>query len=145
MKLRFRPMTPLVLRGVVKRLRKVENEPEPVLSLDQLRSEVRGIVERMAVSYSDGLILAEVNSFLAAKIHEFWRDAQRHHNHTMADLNLLTAQVNAYIAEMHRLNDDVDSRFGHINGAVTHALDRISDPDTPYFDPIPPQAPEGQR
>lgn len=144
MKLRLRPMTPLVLRGVIKRLRSVESLPEPTLNFDQLRPAIRRIVEEMAPSNTDGMVIAAVDAHIASCIHEFWRAAQQHHNLTIAQLDELMVQMHSYLREVDGLNDDVYSQFTHLNGAVTHALDRISDPDTPFYDPIPPQQTERQ-
>jgi hypothetical protein len=144
MKLRLRPMTPLVLRGVIKRLRQVESMPEPALNFDQLRPAIRAIVEKMAPETADGLVIAAVDAHIASCIHEFWRAAQQHHNLTIAQLDELMVQMRSYLREVDGLNEDVYSQFTHINGAVTHALDRVSDPDTPFYDPIPSQHPERQ-
>ncbi|WP_117213942.1 hypothetical protein [Allorhizocola rhizosphaerae] len=138
-------MTPLVLRGVVKRLRKLEAQRPPVLRFESMRPEIHRLVERLAPSHSDREVIAAVDAFIAGRIQEFWADATRDHNLTTAQLNELATQVRAYVQEVERLNEDVRSRFVDMNGAVIHALDRVTNPDTPFFDPIPPHTTEGQR
>jgi hypothetical protein len=61
------------------------------------------------------------------------------HRQVLNRLDVLEVRVKPYLDRSDALHADDMSRLDHLDGAVTHALDRVSDPDTPFMDPLPRQ------
>lgn len=145
MRLRLRPLTPLALRGVVRRLRRIEARRDPALDLAKVRAQVRRLVAELTPGYDPEAVQAEIESYIDTFIYDFLRPLERRHHSCLGQLDHLEAKVQAYLEEAGALNLDVYSQLTHLDGAVTHALDRVSDPDTPFNDHIPQQRPRKER
>lgn len=133
---------PRDLRKVMAELVAVHAEPEPDLEHDFDRL-IGGVKDRVHAAVRAGSSDEQITQVIDAYIDTFlsnWKGRMlRDHRRVLNRLDLLEVRVKPYLERSDALHSDDMSRLGDLDGAVSHALDRVSDPDTPFTDPLPRQ------
>lgn len=141
MRLRARAMTPIGVRRVIRRLEAIagrhEQRREIRLDIDAARAELESIVKRMAPDRVDEDLLVALERFVDSFVSDFRREAYERYSADLNELDLLETKLRPYLDWADEVNAEERSKLTHMDGAVSHALDRVVDPDTPYRDPIP--------
>jgi hypothetical protein len=123
-------------------LQQVHDEPEPDLNHD-LERLVDGIKQRLQAAVYAGTPDDKITEAIDQYIDSFisnWRGRMlSRHRHVLNRLDVLEVRVKPYLDRSDALHADDLSRLDHLDGAVSHALDRVADPDTPFMDPLPRQ------
>ena len=79
----------------------------------------------------------DLDSYVDTYVAEWLARMKAHHDEVVAELDVLAGQV-AGIEELYRTHlSDLDDMVGDLQRAVSHALERVSDPDAPYYEPVP--------
>lgn len=142
MKLNRIPRMPRDLRKVMAELQSVHTEPEPDLvhDLSQLLDALR---ERIHAAVRAGNTEEQITQTIDAYVDTFisnWKGRMlSRHRQVLNRLDVLEVRVKPYLDRSDALHADDMSRLDHLDGAVSHALDRVADPDTPFMDPLPRQ------
>ncbi|MGI5247118.1 hypothetical protein [Dactylosporangium sp. CA-139066] len=138
MKLRPRIMTSLGVRLVIRRLQRLPAGQDNVIDSERVGRELRDLIAGMAPEHIDEEIYAAIDQYVDSYVSQFRREMYERYNSDLIELDLLETRLRPYLEWADEVNSDERSRVEHMNGAVTHALDRVSDPDQPYRDPIRP-------
>lgn len=121
------------LRQVERKLRVLRKIRKHKIDLVGVRKRLKAM--RKAVDRSPGGATDQLNSYVDAHREDWVAKAKREHDGVLEDLHLLEVRVDevrtGYEIRLKHHRDVV----GYLRAAVTHAWDRISDPDSPYYDP----------
>ncbi|WP_309111937.1 hypothetical protein [Saccharothrix sp.] len=126
----------LALRKVRARLPRLRGTPEPQLDLTAVRAELHGMLARVTptTAWQAGPVL---ESYVDTHVADWLAKVKVHHETLATELDLLAARV-AEVRELYQVHhDDQTGVLDDLEGAVSHALERVSDPDSPYFQPEP--------
>lgn len=130
------PRPPSALRGYEKAFLRLSRKKAPELDLSNVRKEVDAMIGKVAATTAAAAKPA-LDSYVDTYVAEWLARMKAHHDEVVAELDVLGGQV-AGIEELYRTHlSDLDDIVGDLQRAVSHALERVSDPDTPYYEPIP--------
>ncbi|GAA0216777.1 hypothetical protein GCM10010492_13280 [Saccharothrix mutabilis subsp. mutabilis] len=126
----------LALRKVRARLPRLRGTPEPELDLTPVRARLDEMLARVtpATAWQAGRVL---ESYVDNHLTEWLAKVALHHETVATEVDLLAARV-AEVRALYEVHHDHQSGvLDHLEGAVSHALERVSDPDSPYYQPEP--------
>lgn len=131
-----RPPTPYGLRQVDRKLRRAHVEPDLVLNLEPIRTDVSRLVTSLAADHLNDEIEKRLDRYVETHIADWRRTMAERHSAGLKALDLLDAKVSSYLAHFEELSTDERGKLAEIEGLVAHIWDRVSEPDTPHTDPI---------
>lgn len=124
------------LRLIRFRLPRLGSKREPAIDLSTVRREIETLLDRVTAGSVEqaGLLLDHyVDSYVA----DWLGRANVHHRTVTAELDVLAVRVSE-ARELFQVHyDDQAGVLDDLEGAVSHALERVSDPDAPYYEPEP--------
>lgn len=131
-----KPPTPYGLWQVDRKLRRAYVEPDQVLNLESIHTDVSKLVTSLAADHLDDEIEARIDRYVEARIADWRHTMAERHSAGLKALDLLGAKVSSYLAHFEELSTDERGKLAEIEGVVAHIWDRVSEPDTPHIDPI---------
>ncbi|NUT99103.1 MAG: hypothetical protein HOY78_44580 [Saccharothrix sp.] len=126
----------LALRRVRTRLPQLRATPEPDLDVTAVRARLDEMLDGItpATAWQAGRLL---ESFVDTHVADWLAKARVHHETLATELDLLAVRV-AEVRELYQVHhEDQTGVLDDLEGAVSHALERVSDPDAPYYEPEP--------
>jgi hypothetical protein len=126
----------LTLRRVRARLPRLRATPQPDLDVTTVRARLDEMLDRVtpATAWQAGRLL---ESFVDTHVADWLAGAKVHHETLATELDLLAVRVTE-VRELYQVHhDDQTGVLDDLEGAVSHALERVSDPDAPYYEPEP--------
>jgi hypothetical protein len=138
------PSTPSRLREARESLQHLHSHPAPKLDVTQIRDKVMGMIATMAPDRrraAEPALHAYVDTYLT----DWLSEARTGHNKLLNEIDRIAGQVGEVRAMYLTLHEDQSAVLGDLERAVSHALERVSDPDSPYFEPVSRQQHRGGR
>ncbi|HKT00677.1 MAG TPA: hypothetical protein VJT31_14195 [Rugosimonospora sp.] len=129
--LRARIMTPLGIRSVMRRLRRYPAGHDDSIDVERVGRELHKLVAA-APEHVDEETFAAIDQYVDSYVSGLRSEMYERYSADLNELDLLEARVAA-------VSGDDRSRLEHMDAAVAHALDRLSEPDPPHLDPNPRQ------
>ncbi|XVV04490.1 hypothetical protein ACQPW3_03475 [Actinosynnema sp. CA-248983] len=134
----------LALRQVRARLSKLRRTPEPQLDLTAARAKLHEELARVTATtaWQAG---RELESIVDNSVADWLAKVEVHHRSLTTELELLATRVTE-VRELYQVHhEDQTKVLNDLEGAVSHALERVSDPDSPFFQPDPHRHGGGDR
>jgi hypothetical protein len=126
----------LKLRRIRARLPGLRREAEPVLDLSDVRAALDSMLERVTAETA-GRAGPMLESYVDTHVAEWLSRGKADHQAVISELGLLATRVTE-VRELYRVHhDDQDAVLADLEGAVSHAWQRVTEPDTPYYEPEP--------
>lgn len=124
------------LRQVRKHLPKLRGQAPPPPDLAAVRDRALDLANdvdpRNAAAAAPVLF-----GFVDDHIADWLINVKAHHDTVEAQLDLLAVQVTEVTAFYQVHHNDQRNKLDDLEAAVSHALERLSDPDAPFYDPEP--------
>jgi hypothetical protein len=79
---------------------------------------------------------ASISAYVRAHKAEWALQIKAKHNEVLAEIGGLAAEVHALVEYRRILCEDQRDVMDDLDAAVAHALERLTDPDAPYHEPI---------
>ncbi len=136
--------TSLSLRRVKMRLPQLRGKSVPVINLKPLSKKLREMARQVGPSRTEA---AEgiLHGYVDTHVGEWLADAKARHDKVSAQLDLLATRVieaeTLYLAH----HEDQENVLHDLEGAVSHALDRVASPDIPFHEPEPRSKRRGRK
>jgi hypothetical protein len=129
---------PGALRRVMSELEEL-SRTDWTVDLQHTRQALMELIARHARDMSDDQLREAVENYIEHSMNEL-RDGQHIRHRAARDrFDQLEVMVRPYLEETGTLARDRHNRLSHMDAAVTHALDQLSDPETPIYDPRDPE------
>jgi hypothetical protein len=124
------------VRYVDKKLRELaKSHTEEVLDINQFRYEVQRWIERIDPQRINDALYQDIDKLVDSYISEFLRRNRDRHHAELGELGALKRKIMPYLGHADVLLVDQKNRIGYLDGAVTHAMDRLTDGESPLVDP----------
>ncbi|MET8996653.1 hypothetical protein [Amycolatopsis sp. NPDC004169] len=120
-------------RALTRRLRDLHRRPLPEVSDTQLLADVGRKVGSLG---QDGNGRAYLNAYIEAHKAKWLLQLTANHNEFVAEIEALAAEVHALVEYRRILCEDQRDIMDDLDAAVAHALERVTDPDAPYHEPV---------
>jgi hypothetical protein len=141
--MRRRPM-PRALKQAMRELDQLAQTDWNV-DLRPTRQDLMDLIARHAPDMDDDQLRDAVASYIQSSINEMRTGQLIRHRAAHDRFDRLEVLVRPYLEETGTLARDRHNRLSHLDAAVTHALDQLSDPETPIYDPRDPEPPREPR
>ncbi|RDI24506.1 hypothetical protein [Lentzea flaviverrucosa] len=126
----------LALKQVRKHLPKLRGQSSPEIDMADVRTRALELADdvndRNAVAAQPVLF-----GYVDAHIADWLANMKTHHDTVQAELDLLSVRVTEVKAFYQIHHDDQQNVLDDLEAAVSHALERLSDPDAPFYNPEP--------
>jgi len=137
---------PRPLRQAMRELDRLTRERvEYAVDLNPIRDGLRELIGDHAPDVADVQFRQAVDDYIRSSIAEIKASMHSRHDGVLSRLDRLEVLVRPYLALAGTLAHDRRSRLSHLDAAVTNALDQLSDPETPIYDPRVPDPPREPR
>ena len=137
------PRMPRLLRRVVKRLRHIHHQPSRPLDLDRIRDRFAEFLPPVGAAGEKAT--ADLDVYIDTHVAEWRREQRVRHEAVLGELDLLVIDIELVHKQFLTLHEDRNVKLSDLEGAVSHAMDRVSDPDNPYLSPGPRKRHGGNR
>lgn len=128
--------TSLSLRQIRRRLPQLRGQSSPTLDLSEVRKkalELAAEVSQTNATAAEPVLAAYVDTHIA----DWLANVKARHDIVTAELDLLAVRVSEAKGFYQVRHDDQENVLDDLEGAVSHALERLSDPDSPFYEPEP--------
>jgi len=136
--------TSLSLRRVKMRLPRLRGKSVPVINLKPLSKKLLGMADDVSAAQTKA---AEqiLHGYVDAHVGEWLADAKARHDKVTAQLDMIAARVVEAEALYLTHHEDQENVLHDLEGAVSHALDRVASPDIPFHEPEPRSKRRGRK
>ncbi|MEU0878654.1 hypothetical protein ABZ345_08665 [Lentzea sp. NPDC005914] len=136
--------TSLSLRKVKLQLPRLRGKSVPVIDLKALSRKLLGMANEVTAAQASA---AEpiLYGYVDTHVGEWLADARAHHDKVATQLDLIATRVVEAEALYLAHHEDQENVLHDLEGAVSHALDRVASPDVPFFDPEPRSKRRGRK
>ncbi|TCO52914.1 hypothetical protein [Actinocrispum wychmicini] len=126
----------LTLRKVKARLPRLRGMKGPVLDEESVRAKLASKLAGVTGATA-GQAGPHLESYVDNHVADWLDRMAVHHRTLLAELDALAVHL-AGLKERYRIQvEDQKLRVDDLEGAVSHALKRVSDPDSPFHEPEP--------
>ncbi len=139
------PRLPRIIRRVERRLRGIHHRPERRLDLSELRRELAVRVAALAPEQRGPAAVEVLDAYVDTYISDWLSGMRGRHSAVLNEIDLLEVHVSRAREMLLALHEDQSARLADLEGAVSHALERVTDPDAPSYEPVPRQRRGGGR
>lgn len=124
-------------RYVERKLREMARRPrsDDVLDIDKVRHDVQRQVDAIAPERLTESVYEAIDKLVDNYVDEFLSRMRARHDEELSELDRLRIKINPYLSQANALMGDQKNVIGYFDMAVTHALDRLVDGETPLTDP----------
>jgi len=120
-------------RSIEQRVRNLQKRAVPDIAVAGLAQDIGRKVE----SLGQGVVpAASVNAYVRAHKAEWALQIKATHNDLLTEIGSLAAEAHALVEYRRILCEDQRDVMDDLDAAVAHALERVTDPDSPYHEPI---------
>ncbi|MCU7728859.1 hypothetical protein ODJ79_34540 [Actinoplanes sp. KI2] len=131
-----RPRMPRPLRQAMAELEQLAREPvEYTIDLTSITDGLRTRIGGHAPDLDDVRFRQAVDDYIRHSIDELKAGLHARHDGYMDRLDRLEVMVRPYLDRARTMAHNTRSNLSHMDAAVTNALDQLSDPETPIYDP----------
>ncbi|MEV6343258.1 hypothetical protein [Actinoplanes sp. NPDC051851] len=133
-----RDRPPAALVRALHELGRLSAEPveyEVDADLKRIREGLVQLIGDWVPDEGDAAISRSVEEYITSSIARLKADMHVRHDEFLNRYDKLEAEVQPYVDRAATLRDDRYQDLRAMTGAVSHALDRLSDPETPIYDP----------
>ncbi|MGX7826062.1 hypothetical protein ACTG9Q_13305 [Actinokineospora sp. 24-640] len=125
----------LALKRVKHRLPKLSTEAHDGFAVATDEARLADTLKEvpMGALRKSGLIM---DAYLDTFVAKWLTDAKAHHDSVTVKLDLVAARVAAVVEVCRIRHDDQEDVLHDLEAAVSHALERLADPDTPFYEPV---------
>lgn len=124
------------VRYVDKKLRELAAaRDEEVLDIGKFRYEVQRWIADIRPEQVNDALYREIDKLVDGYVIEFLRRMRGRHHAELSQLGALKRKIMPHLELANVLLHDQEDLIGHLNGAVTHAMDRLADGESPLVDP----------
>lgn len=122
-------------------LRRIDQQPPEADALDtaRVRAELKEQIGLISSVGEDETTWADLDEIVDSYVVEFLRTLRAKHTAQLSRLDELEKRVRPYLVQARTLVSDEYRRLLYLDAAVMNALDRVSDPEIPIFDPRTPE------
>ncbi|PRX17249.1 hypothetical protein CLV67_11625 [Actinoplanes italicus] len=135
---------PGALRRVMRELEQL-SRTDLTVDLQHIEQALMELIARHARDMSDDQLREAVEDYIVNSMNEMRTGQRIRHRAAQDRFDRLEVMVRPYLEETGTLARDRHNRLSHMDAAVTHALDQLSDPETPIYDPRDPEPPREPR
>lgn len=129
----WKPRTERIPRSVQQRVRDLEKRSAPAIAVTELKKDIGKKIVSLKGKTAPS---ASVNDYVMAHKAQWALQIKARHNELLADIAGLAAEAHALVKERQILCEDQRDVVDDLDIAVAHALERVTDPDAPYHEPI---------
>lgn len=134
----------LSLRKVKMRLPRLRGKSVPVIDLKPLSKKVLGMASGVTAGQAE-TARHILYGYVDAHVGEWLADAKARHDEVATQLDLIAARVVEAEALYLAHHEDQENVLHDLEGAVSHALDRVASPDVPLHEPEPRSKRRGRK
>ncbi|MCG8915212.1 hypothetical protein L6E12_05335 [Actinokineospora sp. PR83] len=129
----WKPRPERVPRWIEQRVRDLGKRAAPAIAVAGLTKDIG----RKAEVFGHGVDpAASIDAYVTAHKAEWALRVKAEHNELLAELGGVAAEAHALVAYRRVLCEDQRDLVDDLDVAVAHALERVTDPDAPYHEPI---------
>ncbi|MDQ7803292.1 hypothetical protein Q5425_06095 [Amycolatopsis sp. A133] len=128
-----KPRSERIPRAITRRLRDLHKRPLPEIPDAQLLADVGRKVGSLG---QDGDARPYLNAYIQAHKAKWLLQLTASHNELVDEIRALAAEAEALVEYRRILCQDQRDIMDDLDAAVSHALERVTDPDAPYHEPI---------
>ncbi|WET76203.1 hypothetical protein P3102_18875 [Amycolatopsis sp. QT-25] len=120
-------------RSIEKRLRDLQKREAPDIATAQLKKDI----DRRLAALGEGADpAASIKNYVSAHKAEWTLKVKDEHNRRLTEIGGLATEAHALVEYRRILCEDQRDVLDDLDSAVAHALERVTDPDAPYHEPI---------
>jgi hypothetical protein len=137
---------PRALKQAMRDLDQLSQEPvDHTIDLDPIRDGLLRLIGDHPPNLADPDFRRVVDEYITSSITEIHAGIQARHATFLDRYDGLEVMVRPYRERAETLARDRGKRLADLDAAVTNALDQLSDPETPIYDPRVPYQPRETR
>ncbi|MDY7083622.1 MAG: hypothetical protein SYR96_00810 [Actinomycetota bacterium] len=130
-----RPRMPRPLRHAMAELERLSREPvDYTIDLTPIAEGLRARISH-APDPEDARFRQAVDDYIRHSIDEIKAGLHARHDSYMDRFDRLEVMVKPYLDRARTMSHNTRNQLSHMDAAVTNALDQLSDPETPIYDP----------
>ncbi|RSN46032.1 hypothetical protein DMC64_14920 [Amycolatopsis sp. WAC 04197] len=120
-------------RSIEKRLRYLRKREAPEIVTAQLAEDI----DRKVAAVGEGADpTTSIENYVMAHKAQWALKIKDEHNRLLTEIGGLAAEADALVEYRRILCEDQRDVLDDLDAAVAHALERVTDPDAPYHEPI---------
>jgi hypothetical protein len=119
--------------SIEQRKRDLRKRAAPDIAVAGLRKDIDRKVKSLGREAEPA---PSINAYVQAHKAEWELQIKARHNELLADIGGLAAEVHGLVEYRRILCEDQRDVMDDLDVAVAHALERVTDPDAPYHEPI---------
>jgi hypothetical protein len=128
-----KPRSERIPRSIEQRLRDVQKQAAPDVTVARLTKDIHQKVK----SLQEGAdAAASIDAYIQAHKTEWALRIKSRHNDLLTEIESLAGEAHALVVYRQILCEDQRDVMDDLDVAVAHALERVTDPDAPYHEPI---------
>lgn len=120
-------------RSIEKRMRDLRKRMAPEPSTAGLSQDIGRKLKTLGKKTDPA---ASIDAYVLAHKAEWLLQVKAWHNELLDEIGSLTAEARALVAHRRVLCEHERDVMDDVDAAVAHALERVTDPDSPYHEPI---------
>jgi hypothetical protein len=120
-------------RSIEQRLRRLRERATPDIAVEGLTTDIGQKVKSLEQGIDPRTSL---NAYVMAHKAEWTLRIKARHNELLAEIGDLAVEAHALVEYRRILCEDQRDVIDDLDIAVSHALERVTDPDAPYHEPI---------
>jgi hypothetical protein len=132
MKIR-KPRSERIPRSIEQRLRDVQKRPTPDVAVAKLTKDIGQKVEALREGTDAA---ASIKTYILAHQTEWALRIRSQYNELLTEIDSLAGEAHALVVYRRILCENQRDVLDDLDVAVAHALERVTDPDAPYHEPI---------
>lgn len=136
--------TSLSLRKVKTQLPRLRGRSVPVINLKALSRKLLGMAGEVTADQAKDAKLI-LHRLVDTHVGEWLAEAKAGHDEVATRLDLIAARLVEAEALYLAHHENQENVLHDLEGAVSHALDRVANPDVPLFDPEPRSKRRGRK
>lgn len=118
---------------IERRLRNLREPASPDAAVAELARDVGQKIEELG---RDAGAAAPLNAYIQAHKAKWVSEAKDQHNKLLIEIGKLEAETEALLESRRIRCEDQRDVMDDLDAAVAHALERVTDPDSPYREPV---------
>lgn len=120
-------------RSIKRQVRDLQERSAPAIAVAGLTKDIGQKVDSLGKGSDPA---ASIGAYVLAHKAEWALQIKAKHNEVMAAIGGLAAEAHALVEYRRILCEDQRDVMDDLDAAVSHALERVTDPDAPYHEPI---------
>ena len=119
--------------SIERRLRNLREPAPPDVAVAELARDVGRKIEELG---PDAGAAAPLDAYIQAHKAKWAVEVKDQHNRLLIEIGKLEAETEALLESRRILCEDQRDVMDDLDAAVAHALERVTDPDSPYHEPV---------